>query len=58
MARNKFVYVVMAHNTELKCSYISRVCSNKDKAKKEQGYIQNVMRDEPVVYWVSKERVE
>jgi hypothetical protein len=57
MARNKYVYVVLAHNTQLKCTYISRICSNKKKAELEREFIQKIMRDDPIVYWTSKERV-
>lgn len=55
--KNKYVYVIMAHNTQLKCTYISRICSNKKKAELEKGYIENIMRHDPIVYWTSRERV-
>ena len=57
MVRNKYVYVIMAHNTTYQSTYISRICSNKKKAETEAKYIEDIMRGEPVVYWVSKERV-
>lgn len=57
MAKNKYVYVIMAHNTQHKSTYISRICSNKNKAEHESKYIQDIMRGEPIVYWVSRERV-
>jgi hypothetical protein len=57
MAKNKYVYVIMAHNTQHKATYISRICSNKKKAENEAKYIEDIMRGEPIVYWVSRERV-
>jgi hypothetical protein len=57
MARNKYVYVIMAHNTQHKSTYISRICSNKKKAENEVKYIQDIMKGEPIVYWTSRERV-
>ena len=57
MTRNKYVYVIMAHNSTYKSTYISRICSNKKKAAEEQRYIESVMQGEPVVYWISRERV-
>jgi hypothetical protein len=57
MARNKYVYVIMAHNTQHKATYISRICSNKKKAENEVKYIQDIMKGEPIVYWTSRERV-
>lgn len=56
-ARNKYVYIVMAHNPVHSSTYISRVCSNKKKATEECRYIESVMRGEPNVYWVIRERV-
>jgi len=55
--RNKYVYVIMAHNTQHKSTYISRICSNKKKAENEVKYIQDIMKGEPIVYWTSRERV-
>ena len=55
--RNKYVYVIMAHNTTYKATYISRICSNKKKAENEVKYIQDIMKGEPIVYWTSRERV-
>lgn len=55
MAKN--VYVIIAHDTRYKSTYISQVCSNKKKAEDFKVYIERVMKDEPIVYWVSKERV-
>jgi hypothetical protein len=55
--RNKYVYVIMAHNSTFGSTYISRICSNKKKAAEEQRYIESVMQGEPVVYWTSRERV-
>jgi hypothetical protein len=57
MARNKYVYVIMGHNSKYQSTYISRICSNKKKAELEMGFIQKIMRDDPIVYWTSKERV-
>lgn len=57
MARNKYVYVIMGHNSKYQSTYISRICSNKKKAAEEQRYIESVMQGEPIVYWTSKERV-
>jgi hypothetical protein len=57
MARNKYVYVIMGHNSKYQATYISRICSNKKKAEHESKYIQDIMRGEPIVYWVSRERV-
>ena len=55
--RNKYVYVIMGHNSKYQSTYISRICSNKKKAEDEAKYIEDIMRGEPIVYWVSKERV-
>jgi hypothetical protein len=55
--RNKYVYIIMAHNPMYNSTYISRVCSNKKKAAEEQRYIESVMRGEPNVYWTIRERV-
>lgn len=57
MTKNKYVYVLMGFNSKYSSTYISRVCSSMKKAELEKGYIENVMRDEPNVYWISKERV-
>jgi hypothetical protein len=57
MARNKYVYVIMGHNSKYQATYISRICSNKKKAEDEAKYIEDIMRGEPIVFWVSKERV-
>lgn len=57
MTKNKYVYVLMGFNSKYSSTYISRVCSNMKKAELEKGYIESVMRDEPNVYWISKERV-
>lgn len=57
MSKNKYVYVIMGHNSKYQSTYISRICSNKKKAAEEQRYIESVMQGEPIVYWTSKERV-
>lgn len=57
MTRNKYVYVLMGYDSKYSSTYISRVCSSMKKAELEKGYIESVMRDEPNVYWISKERV-
>jgi hypothetical protein len=57
MARNKYVYVIMGHNSKYQSTYISRICSNKKKAAEEQRYIESIMQGEPNVYWTSRERV-
>lgn len=57
MSKNKYVYVIMAHNSKYQSTYISRICSNKKKAAEEQRYIESIMQGEPNVYWTSRERV-
>jgi hypothetical protein len=57
MAKNKYVYVIMGHNSKYQSTYISRICSNKKKAAEEQRYIESIMQGEPNVYWTSRERV-
>jgi hypothetical protein len=55
--KNKYVYVIMGHNSKYQSTYISRICSNKKKAEHEVKYIQDLMKGEPIVYWTSRERV-
>ena len=55
--RNKYVYVIMGHNIKYQSTYISRICSNKKKAELQREFIEEIMRNDPIVYWTSKERV-
>ena len=61
MAKERKVYIVMAHNFTTKSTYISEVCSNKKKADAFRNYISDVMAkydpENEYIYWVFDMRV-
>jgi hypothetical protein len=61
MAKERKVYIVMAHNHTTKSTYISEVCSSKSKADAFRNYISVVMSkhdpENEYTHWVFDMRV-
>lgn len=61
MAKERKVYIVMAHDHKLNSTYISEVCSSKKKAENFRVHINRIMNENEITFrythWIYDQRV-